>query len=128
MVIIHDSAPIQPQNLRGLSRGDMPKVCEPTVLYIEPFDTSFDRYIKAFFDTGELQSPRASNAREECKKVRGVSRFVTQACKIFFYFPSLRLMAISDDEYETLRACRDKNMHISNQRNTEYKNVHLESM
>ncbi|KLO10318.1 hypothetical protein SCHPADRAFT_832679 [Schizopora paradoxa] len=38
------------------------------------------KYLKAFFDRGTLESPRAANAREECKKVRGVSRFITQVC------------------------------------------------
>lgn len=72
------AATIQPENLRGLPRRDLPQVRKKNGRLFKRSEIPFYRYIKAFFDSGTLESPRAANARQECKKIRSISRFVTQ--------------------------------------------------
>ena len=37
-----------------------------------------DRYIRRFYDEGTLNTTRGHNAQEECQKIKGIGKIVTQ--------------------------------------------------
>ena len=39
---------------------------------------SIDRYIRRFYDEGTLNTTRGHNAQEECQKIKGIGKIVTQ--------------------------------------------------
>jgi hypothetical protein len=51
------------------------------------------KYLTLFRDSGNLQSPKAKNAIEACKKVKGVSRLASMARSLFSLLPILTLIS-----------------------------------
>lgn len=42
------------------------------------------RYLKRFSDQGLLNTTRARNAQEECRKIKGIGKIVTQVKQFIF--------------------------------------------
>ena len=54
------------------------------------------RYLQRFLEEGTLHTPKADNAKEECKKVKGIAKLAAQVCCLDYSNP------VSDSEIEMI--------------------------